>query len=72
MGLIRARLQGARVATGDVMIFLDAHCEATKDWIQPLLSRIEEDKTAVLVPIIDVLEAKTLAYSTNGIKRLTS
>ncbi|XP_019875284.2 polypeptide N-acetylgalactosaminyltransferase 1-like [Aethina tumida] len=66
MGLIRARLQGARVATGDVMIFLDAHCEATKDWIQPLLSRIEDDKTAVLVPIIDVLEAKTLAYSTNG------
>ncbi|KAH1011564.1 hypothetical protein HUJ04_000907 [Dendroctonus ponderosae] len=66
MGLIRARLQGARVAQGDVLIFLDAHCEATKDWIEPLLARIEEDRTAVLVPIIDVIEATNLGYSTNG------
>lgn len=91
MGLIRARLQGAREAQGDVLIFLgeclfilsywayltkqviliflklsDAHCEATKDWIEPLLSRIEEDHTAVLVPIIDVIEASNMGYSTNG------
>ncbi|KAF5285214.1 hypothetical protein FQR65_LT13329 [Abscondita terminalis] len=66
MGLIRARLQGARIATGDVLIFLDAHCEATIGWIEPLLSRIQEDRTTVLVPIIDVIEANNLAYSTNG------
>ncbi|CAH1118570.1 unnamed protein product [Phaedon cochleariae] len=66
LGLIRARLQGARLAKGDVLIFLDAHCEATVDWAEPLLARIEEDRTAVLVPIIDVIEATNLAYSTNG------
>lgn len=66
MGLIRARLQGARLATGDVLIFLDAHCEATVMWAEPLLARIEQDRTAVLVPIIDVIEDNTLAYSTNG------
>lgn len=71
VGLIRARLQGARIAVGDVLIFLDAHCEATIGWIEPLLARIEEDRTAVLVPIIDVIEANNMAYSTNG-KNFTS
>ncbi|KAK5638663.1 hypothetical protein RI129_012958 [Pyrocoelia pectoralis] len=66
MGLIRARLQGARIATGDVLIFLDAHCEATVGWMEPLLARIQEERTTVLVPIIDVIEANNLAYSTNG------
>ena len=31
-GLIAARQIGAHAALGDVMIFLDAHCEVTKGW----------------------------------------
>jgi len=31
-GLIRARMIGAHLAVGDVLLFLDAHCEATEGW----------------------------------------
>lgn len=68
LGLIRARLAGARLAKGEVLLFLDAHCEANIGWIEPLLARIKESHTSVLVPIIDVIDAKDFHYSINGFR----
>ncbi|XP_045530880.1 polypeptide N-acetylgalactosaminyltransferase 1-like isoform X2 [Pieris brassicae] len=58
-GLMRARMRGARKARGDVLIFLDAHCEAAPDWLRPLLQRISHKRDAVVTPLIDVIDQTT-------------
>lgn len=63
-GLIRARLIGAAVTKGQIIIFLDAHCECTKGWLEPLLARVAEDRTRVVCPIIDVISDETFEYVT--------
>ena len=61
-GLTQARLAGARYAVGDVLIFLDSHCEALDDWLRPLLHRVKEDKRHVVTPLIDVIEKSDFLY----------
>ena len=59
-GLIRARIKGAEAATkGQVLIFLDAHCEADPNWYPPLVTPIALNKKAVTVPLVDVIDAMT-------------
>ena len=42
-GLIRARMAGAELATGEVLIFLDSHCEAFEGWLEPLIDPISRN-----------------------------
>ena len=44
LGASRARMLGAARATGDVLVFMDAHCECQRGWLEPLLARIAGDR----------------------------
>ncbi|XP_072910516.1 polypeptide N-acetylgalactosaminyltransferase 15-like isoform X1 [Hemitrygon akajei] len=62
LGVIGGRMLGAARATGDVLIFMDSHCECHNGWLEPLLDRIAFDRTRVVSPVIDVIDWKTFQY----------
>lgn len=68
-GLIRGRMIGASHATGDILVFLDSHCEVNELWLQPLLAPIMQDRKTVVCPVIDIINADTLIYSASPIVR---
>lgn len=61
-GASYARHLGASFATGDVLVFLDSHCECTKGWLEPLLSHVAQDASNVAMPVVDIIDDDTFAY----------
>ncbi|KAG7518753.1 N-acetylgalactosaminyltransferase 7 isoform X2 [Solea senegalensis] len=56
-GLIQARSIGAHKANkGQVLIYLDAHCEVGVNWYPPLVAPISKDRTVCTVPLIDYID----------------
>ncbi|XP_041504860.1 polypeptide N-acetylgalactosaminyltransferase 9 isoform X3 [Microtus oregoni] len=66
-GLIRARLQGWKVATAPVVGFFDAHVEFNTGWAEPALARIQEDRRRIILPAID-----NIKYSTFEVQQYAS
>ncbi|XP_054449390.1 inactive polypeptide N-acetylgalactosaminyltransferase-like protein 5 [Pteronotus mesoamericanus] len=69
LGLVQARLTGAVRAAGDVLVFLDSHCEVNNMWLQPLLDAIAKDRRTVVCPITDVIDHVTLEYKPSPVVR---
>lgn len=63
IGLVNARLLGAKEAKGEVLTFLDAHCECTVGWLEPLLEAVTTNRTRVVSPVIDIINDDTFSYT---------
>ncbi|XP_007574678.1 N-acetylgalactosaminyltransferase 7 isoform X2 [Poecilia latipinna] len=66
-GLIQARSIGAKKATkGQVLIYLDAHCEVGINWYAPLIAPISKDRTVCTVPLIDSIHGQRFNIEPQG------
>eukprot|EP00043_Microstomoeca_roanoka_P025592 m.9198 g.9198 ORF g.9198 m.9198 type:complete len:520 (+) comp5660_c0_seq1:76-1635(+) len=68
-GLIRAKVYGAQQARGDVLLYLDSHCEVNDGWLEPLLDRIRRNPKTVAMPIIDAIDYETWEHRTGLLER---
>ncbi|XP_053658891.1 putative polypeptide N-acetylgalactosaminyltransferase 9 [Anopheles marshallii] len=60
LGLIRARLYGARNASSDFLTFLDAHCECMNGWLEGQLDLVVRDPHTIALPTIDWIDENNM------------
>ncbi|XP_068603762.1 polypeptide N-acetylgalactosaminyltransferase 15-like [Brachionichthys hirsutus] len=63
LGVAGCRAVGAARAAGEVLVFMDSHCECQRGWLEPLLQRVAQDRTRAVSPILDVIDGQTFQYN---------
>lgn len=48
LGVGGCRTLGAARAAGEVLVFMDSHCECHTGWLEPLLERVAQDRYCTL------------------------
>eukprot|EP00930_Biecheleria_cincta_P002724 TRINITY_DN103715_c0_g1_i1.p1 TRINITY_DN103715_c0_g1~~TRINITY_DN103715_c0_g1_i1.p1 ORF type:complete len:636 (+),score=76.89 TRINITY_DN103715_c0_g1_i1:163-2070(+) len=66
-GLMRARVAGARVATGETITILDSHVSCSIGWLESLMYRISQGRDHVVMPIIDGID-RAWNYKPGGVE----
>lgn len=55
LGAAAARNRGAKIATGEILIFLDAHVDVSDGWAQPLIAAARDPRVGAASPGISVM-----------------
>ncbi|KAJ3608856.1 hypothetical protein NHX12_023386 [Muraenolepis orangiensis] len=63
LGAAGCRSLGASAAVGEVLVFVEPHCECHPGWLEPLLERVAQDRTRVVSPVMDVIDGLTFQYN---------
>jgi len=63
MGLADCMNLAAKRSTGQVLAFVSPRIEFTNNWYFPLLEWLSENPNDMVVPVIDMINYKTLEYS---------
>jgi polypeptide N-acetylgalactosaminyltransferase len=59
LGLMDAKHQGAKIATGDIVVFFDCHVKPALGYWEPFVREIAADPKRVVVPTITALDIDT-------------
>lgn len=62
LGLMQARVFGAKNAIGPILIVMDSHMEVTEGWLPPLLEPHVDNDEIVTMPMVETLDKETLRY----------
>ncbi|KAF1744211.1 hypothetical protein MXB_4838 [Myxobolus squamalis] len=71
LGLIKARQLGAELSTGEILIFLDSHCECFEGWIEPLLSGIKDNSTRIITPVLVIIDRDTFEITSDIVETIS-
>ncbi|XP_024113935.1 polypeptide N-acetylgalactosaminyltransferase 15 [Oryzias melastigma] len=63
LGVGGCRTMAAAKAKGEVLVFMDSHCECQEGWLEPLLERVAQDRSRVVSPIMDVIDWQTFQFN---------
>eukprot|EP00040_Diaphanoeca_grandis_P043802 m.10296 g.10296 ORF g.10296 m.10296 type:complete len:624 (-) comp8237_c0_seq1:66-1937(-) len=66
-GLMDTRVEGAKLATAEIVVFLDSHIQCNHGWLEPLIYRIVQDHRNVVCPIIDSIDPDSMVYTAGGL-----
>lgn len=67
LGLIKSKYAGGNAASGDMIMFLDAHVCPEWKWTEPLLKHVNTNYKRVVVPVIPILDGETWKVNSNAV-----
>ena len=62
-GLTPSRQEGADVASGDILFFMDCHCAVSPNWLEPLFEGIRENPKRFVVPSTSWIDLENWSVS---------